>query len=171
MILISCKTTSESDKFKLTQSGLLKSKRFNKAKNQFGKFVDFTFEIDSLDKVEYDKTEFYKLNITSYDSIYIGKRNDTIFSFDQTIKFKEVFLILNKNKTSFLGRLGTDYGVSLLNSRNSIFKYSFRKIKNGTFGDHIIMGYEYPNLTISKLKITNNGKIVDLTIEQTENKK
>ena len=171
IILSSCKTQTEPKKTELSQSDFLKSKRFNQAKNQFGKLVNYTFEIDTLNKIKYDKTEFYKLNITSYDSIYIGKRNDTIFSFDQTINFKEVFLVLDKSKTTFLGRIGTDYGISLVNSSDSILQYSFRKIKKTNKGDHIIMGYNYPELTVKTIKVTKSGKILDLTIEQTTDEK
>ncbi len=166
IILSSCKTTTESNKVELTQSDFLKSKTFNQAKNQFGKLTDFIFEIDTLNKIIVDKTDFYELNLTSYDSIYIGKRNDTIFSFDQSIEFKEIFVILNKENTGNLGRLGTDYRVSLNGFKDSIYNYSFGKIENGTFDDHIIMGYEYPELTISNMSITEKGKIIDLKIEQ-----
>jgi hypothetical protein len=172
IILSSCKTKdAELKNEEFTQSDFLKSKGFNKAKNQFGKFVDFTFDIDTLNKIVYDKTDFYKLHITAYDSIYIGKRNDTIFSYDQAIPFKEVFLILDKSKNSFLGRIGTDYGISLVSSNDSIFEYSFRKIKNTNEGDHIIMGYRYPELTIKTIKITSKGEILNLTIEQSDDKK
>lgn len=166
IILNSCKTTTESNKVELSQSDFLKSKTFNQAKNQFGKLTDFIFEIDTLNKIIVDKTEFYKLNLTSYDSLYIGKSNDTIFSFDQTIKFKEIFVILNKENTGNLGRLGIDYRVWLNSFKDSIYSYSFEKIENGDFGDHFIMGYEYPELTISNMDITEKGKIVDLKIEQ-----
>ena len=166
IILSSCKTKSESKKTELTQSDFLKSKKFNQVKNQFGKLTDFIFEIDTLNKIIVDKTDFYKLNLTSYDSIYIGKSNDTIFSYDQTIEFKEVFVILNKEIIGNLGRLGTDYRVSLDSFKDSIYNYSFGKIKNGTFGDHVIMGYEYPELTISNISVTEKGKIIDLNIEQ-----
>ncbi len=171
IIFSSCKTQTESEKTDLSQSDFLKSKSFTQAKNQFGKLVDFNFEIDTITKLKYDKTNFYKLNISSYDSLYIGKRNDTIFSFDQAIDFKEVFLVLDKSKTSFLGRIGTDYGISLINSSDSIFEYSFRKVKNTNEGDHIIMGYKYPNLTIKTIKITKKGKILDLTTEQIDEEK
>ncbi|MFC4688964.1 hypothetical protein ACFO5T_00845 [Dokdonia genika] len=172
IILCSCKTKeTELKKEKVTQSDFLKSKSFDKAKNQFGKFVDFTFDIDTLNKILYDKTDFYKLNITAYDSIYIGKRNDTIFSYDQSIPFKEIFVVLDKEKKQYLGRLGADFGVYLTKSNDSIFHYSFNKIIDDKYDDHIMIGFEYPELTISKMEISKNGKIIDLTIEQTENKK
>lgn len=171
MILSSCKNQTEPGNTDLSQSNFLKSKSFVQAKNQFGNSVDFTFQIDTLDKIQYEKMDFYKLNITAYDSIYIGKRNDTIFSFDQTISFKEVFLILDKSKTSFLGRIGTDYEVSLVNSIDSMYQYSFRKIKNTNERDHVIMGYEYPELTIKTIKVTKNGEILNLTIDQIVNEK
>jgi len=171
LILISCKTQTESKKTVSSQSDFLKSKKFEQVKNQFGELTNFTFEIDTLNKIKYDNTDFYKLNLTSYDSIYIGKRNDTIFSFDQTIKFREIFVILNKKNRGNLSRLRTDYRVRLDNYQDSLFKFSFGKIKNGNFGDYIIMGFKYPNLTISKMDITKNGKIVDLIIEQKENDK
>ncbi len=172
IILSSCKRTSEPEKTKLIQFDFLKSKSFKKAENQFGKFVDFTFNIDTLNKIVYDKTDFYKLNITAYDSIYLGKRNDTIFSYDQKISFKEIFVVLNKEKSEYLGRLGRDFRIDLINYNDSIFHYSFNKIVDTDKNDdHIMIGFEYPELTISKMKIRKSGKIVDLTIEQTENNK
>ncbi|WP_162985014.1 hypothetical protein [Mesonia aquimarina] len=171
IILTSCKTQTESKKVYLPQSDFLKSKSFTQAKNQFGKLVDFNFKIDTLNRIKYDKMDFYKLNISAYDSIYIGKRNDTIFTYDQTIDFKEVFIVLDDSKTSFLGRVGTDFGVSLENSSDSIYQYSFKKIKNTNEGDHLVMDYEYPELTIKTIKFRKDGKILNLTIEQTINKK
>uniref|UniRef100_UPI00195AFC40 hypothetical protein n=1 Tax=Confluentibacter citreus TaxID=2007307 RepID=UPI00195AFC40 len=128
--------------------------------------TDFIFKIDTLTKITVDETDFYKINLTSYDSIYIGKSNDTLFSFDQSLEFKEIFLILNKANTKYLGRLGTDYRVILDSFKDSIYNYSFEKITNGTFGDQVIMGYEYPELRISNISVTDKGKIIDLKIEQ-----
>lgn len=167
-ILMNCKTQTDSKKIISSQMDFLNSKKFKQVKNQYGELTDFIFEIDTMNKIYFDKTYFYKLNLTAYDSIYIGKSNDTIFSLDEKINFKEVFLVLNQNKTSYLGRLGTDYEVSLLNSNDSIFQYSFRKIQNTNDEDYIITGYEYPELIISKMNVTQSGKIIDLIIEQKE---
>ncbi|GAB1308560.1 hypothetical protein KH5_12430 [Urechidicola sp. KH5] len=144
----------------------MKSKVFKQAKDQFGKLNDFIFQIDTLNKIIVEKKIFYKLNLTSYDSIYVGKSNDTIFSFDQSLRFKEIFVILNKENDENLGRLGTDFNVRLESFNDSIFNFSFGKIKNREYDDHIIMDYEYPELTISNMSITKKGKIVDLKIEQ-----
>ncbi len=147
-------------------TNLINSRIFNKATNQYGDLVDFNFIIDSTNKINYEKIEFNKLNITAYDSIYIGKRNDTIFTFDQTIGFMEVFLIMNKEKKSYLGRIGMDYRIELINSPDSIFEFNLEKIKNKKNSDHILMGFDYPNLTISQIKLTKKGKITNIIIEQ-----
>ena len=168
IILTSCKTKSESKKNEIIQSDFLKSKVFKQAKDQFGKLNDFIFEVDTLNKIIVEKKNFYKLNLTSYDSIYIGKSNDTIFSFDQSLQFKEIFVILNKENDGNLGRLGTDFSVRLESFKDSVFNFSFGKIINGEYDDHIIVGYEYPELTISNMSITKKGKIVDLKIERVE---
>ena len=57
IVFNSCKPQTEFKKNDSSESDFLKSKSFHKAKNQFGKLVDFNFEIDTLTKIKYDKTE------------------------------------------------------------------------------------------------------------------
>jgi hypothetical protein len=164
IILISCGNVKE--KNERIGNGLLLSKEFKRAKNQDGKLVDFTFKIDSTEKLIIDQTDFYKLNLTAYDSIYIGKKNDTIFSYDQSIPFKDIFIILNDKNNRSLGRLGNDYRVGLKTENDSLFHFTFSRIQNTSEGDHIMTGYEYPQLIISEMKVNHDGIIMDLKVEQ-----
>ncbi|MDP5231891.1 MAG: hypothetical protein NWQ38_15965 [Cellulophaga sp.] len=76
----SCRNNTNKEE---TQNELTLSNEFSQAENQDGTLVNFIFKIDLKEKLIFDQINFYKLNITGYDSIFLGKRNDTIFSYDQ----------------------------------------------------------------------------------------
>ncbi|WP_272149654.1 hypothetical protein [Tenacibaculum aiptasiae] len=172
IVISSCKKEFKTNsKEKILFNGLKQSLSFDKVKNQNDNLSDFTFRIDTSIitttnsiKGYFKNIEFYKLNISHYDSIYIGQRNDTIFTLDQGMDFVEVFLILNKNNISNLGRLGNDHGIHLLKSNDSIFDFHIRELEGSKYHDVIYTPPRYPKQTISEIRTDLNGKILNIKI-------
>ncbi|TYP99340.1 hypothetical protein C7447_102662 [Tenacibaculum adriaticum] len=165
VFIFSCKNKTNT---RVISNGLKQSLSFNKVKNQDDGLSDFTFQIDTTDVIKnlkfYKNIEFYKLNLTNYDSIFIGKRNDTIFTYDSGLNFVEVFLILNKKNHHNLGRLGNDFSVELLKSNDSTFHFSLSKLKDRNDDCVIFIAGDYPKKTISSITTDINGKIIDIKI-------
>ena len=172
VIISSCKKEFKTNRKEVALfNGLKQSFSFEKVKNQNEDLSDFTFKIDTsiitttnAIKGLFKNIEFYKLNISNYDSIYIGKRNDTIFTLDQGMDFVEVFLILKKDNISNLGRLGDDYGIHLLSSNDSIFDFHIRELEDSKYDDVIYDAPKYPKQTISEIRTDLNGKILNIKI-------
>jgi hypothetical protein len=167
ILIISCGKKPESKIIKTKPNGLVKSLKFDKAKNQKGILTDYEFKIDTLTKLNFERIEFYKLNITGYDSIYLGKRNDTIFSYEQSIPCPYEFVILNENISSNLGRLGDDFGVRFLNLKDSIYNYSLIEttINDFRYNDVDYAGeIKHPEKMLTKISIDKTGKITNIEI-------
>lgn len=169
-VFTSCKKEPKTEKnIELFTNGLKYSLNFSKAKNQNGKLTDFEFEIDTLEKIKnvrfYKDLEFYKLNLSFYDSLYIGKRNDTIFTFDCGLDFVEVLLILNNRNKSNLGRIGHDFGVELLNSSDSTYNFRLNELIDSNYHDVPYKATKYPEKIISQIKTDLTGKIIEIKIK------
>ena len=147
----------------LLSNGLKYSFHFSKAENQNGELTDFEFKIDTLEKIKdvrfYKDLEFYKLNLSFYDSIYIGKRNDTIFTFDSGLNFVETLLILNKKNISNLGRIGDDFGVELLKSNDSTYNFKLNELFSSNSQDVFYEAPKYPQKIIREIETDLTGKI------------
>lgn len=167
----SCISENKLENKNSSVSELLFSERFNIIKNEDGKPIDFVFKIDSSNKKLIEKTEFYKLNLTGYDSIYIGQSNDTIYSYDEGMNYKAIFLILNDSIFQRYNRLGDELRTKLKKYNDSTLTFSFEEIKSESGMDRIIIGVKYPNKTISEMTINRNGRIIDIKIREKTNKK
>lgn len=170
LVLTSCKKEIKTEKnIELFPNGLKYSFQFSKAENQNGELTGFEFKIDTFEKIKdvkfYKDMEFYKLNLSFYDSIYIGKRNDTIFTFDSGLSFVEILLILNKKNKSNLGRIGDDFGVELLNSNDSIYNFKLNAHIDSNSHDVIYEAPKYPEKIIREIKTDLTGKIIKIKIK------
>ena len=176
LVLISSCKNENKRKIVPIPNGLTQSYSIKKINNNIS---DFIFEIDTSKKITTDyingyfkNIDFYKLNISHYDSIYIGKRNDTIFTLDQDLgDFVEIFLILNKDYTSYRGRLGDDYAIHLLSSNDSIFNFDIIELEDRYSHDIVYFAPKYPERTVSEIKTDYNGKLLEIKInDKTERK-
>ena len=170
VVLTSCKKEIKTEKnIELFPNGLKYSFQFSKAINQNGELANFEFKIDTLEKINdvkfYKDLEFYKLNLSFYDSIYIGKRNDTIFTFDSGLNFVEILLILNKENKSNLGRIGDDFGIELLNSNDSIYNFKLNELIDSNSHDVLYEAPKYPEKIIREIKTDLTGKIIEIKIK------
>lgn len=169
-LLASCKKELKTKKnIELFPNGLKYSFPFSNAENQNGKLSEFEFKIDTLEKIKdvkfYKDLEFYKLNLSFYDSIYIGKRNDTIFTFDRSLNFVEILLVLNKRNKSNLGRIGDDFGIELLSSNDSTYNFRLNEMFDSYSHNVIYEAPKYPEKIIREIKTDLNGRIIEIKIK------
>ena len=95
----------------------------------------------------------------------------TIYSYDEGMNYKAIFLILNDSIFQRYNRLGDELRTKLKKYNDSTLTFSFEEIKSESEMDIIIIGVKYPNKTISEMTINRNGRIIDIKIREKTNKK
>lgn len=170
VLLLSCNSNSEKITDEDWNTHLKKSKQFLQLKNQFQNQIDYKFIIDTTESIMKESVAFLNINLNDQNSIYLGKRNDTIYSYDSELDYTGIFLVLDEINFHEEAKLKYFYSVEIPNKKNSIFTFKLnRVIDNDPYDDSIILGNEYPINTISEIEISSEGRIINIILETTNN--
>jgi hypothetical protein len=156
LLLFSCKIkTKEVEKHQSDLSNWIFESNYIKSKKGIKKFhINLSNEL-----IKKDEINFHKFYLESFKdkSLFLGIRNDTVFCYEAKTNFYDVFLILDKKKTTYLSFLGNDYRCELvkteeLKNRENIYHYNFHFIKTDF---DVVSNIIYPDFIFKGFVISN----------------
>ncbi len=132
----------------------------------------FLFRFSFSDSIVVKGIKFFEIesDFSNKSTLFLGARNDTIFSFEKEINFIDIFAILNSSNKNYKIRFGTDYLAKLkdfrydINLKDSIYiiEYSLPFLEDNV--DDNIYLHDEVEYNMKKIIISRKKGIIYFTL-------